>query len=127
MVSAIRALAADTQAEKSVLEPLQRMGHGFFQYPTPDGYTDDELPWMGTLMWRWNFGMALAAGKQPGVRVNVYELGKALGNGKAANHVAYFSHLVGRCPTEAEITALGDGDEKQTVGLILAGPAFQRC
>ena len=128
MVSAMRAMAADTHAEKYVLEPLQRMGHGFFQYPTPDGYTDDELPWMGTLMWRWNFGMALASGKQPGIRVNVHELGKALGNGKAANQTAlWFAHLIGRAPKPEELSALEAEDEKQTIGLILAGPAFQRC
>jgi uncharacterized protein (DUF1800 family) len=128
MVSAMRALAADTQAEKPVLEPLQRMGHGLFQYPTPDGYTDDELPWMGTLMWRWNFGLAIAAGKQPGVRFDLHELGKALRDGaEQTSPSRWFAHLVGRAPKPEELTNLGAGDERQTLGLILAGPAFQRC
>ena len=123
MVSALRALMADTQADKVVLEPLQRMGHGLFQYPTPDGYPDEELPWMGTLMWRWNFGMALAAGKQNGVRVNLYELRKKM-------HFvpeAWFAHLIGRKPKPEELAALKMEDEAQFVGLILASPAFQRC
>ncbi len=128
MVSAMRALAADTQAEKPVLEPLQRMGHGLFQYPTPDGYTDDELPWMGTLMWRWNFGMAIAAGRQPGVRVDLHELGKVLRDGaEQTSPSRWFAHLVGRAPKPEELKNLGAGDERQTPGLILAGPAFQRC
>jgi uncharacterized protein (DUF1800 family) len=125
MVSALRALAADTQAEKAVLEPLQRMGHGLFQYPTPDGYPDEELPWMGTLMWRWNFALALAAGKQAGVRVDLRTLRRAFGPQAGAE--AWFRHLVGRAPTAEEVAAVTGGTDEQTVGLILASPAFQRC
>ena len=105
--------------------PLQRMGHGLFQYPTPDGYSDDELPWMGTLMWRWNFGLALASGNQPGVRVNLWPLRKSLNAGKKTS--AWFAHLIGRKPTETELKATTATDDPQTVGLILASPAFQRC
>jgi uncharacterized protein (DUF1800 family) len=123
MVSALRALMADTQADKAVLEPLQRMGHGLFQYPTPDGYPDEELPWMGTLMWRWNFGMALAAGKQNGVRVNLYDLRRQM---KFVPE-AWFAHLIGRAPKPEELAAVQTEDETQLVGLILASPAFQRC
>ncbi|HCN31343.1 MAG TPA: hypothetical protein DIT64_22075 [Verrucomicrobiales bacterium] len=130
MVSALRALAADTRAEKAILEPLQRMGHGLFQYPTPDGYPDDELPWMGTLMWRWNFALALAGGRQPGVRVGRAPLEKALSRGKTKPALeTWFAHFTGRAPTSAERTALEvfPGDLPQMAGLILASPAFQRC
>ena len=70
-VSALRALAADTHApaRSQVVQYLTRMGHGLFQYPTPDGYPDDETPWMGTLMWRWNFSLALASGHLGGARL----------------------------------------------------------
>lgn len=125
MVSAMRALAADTQAEKAVLEPLQRMAQGLFQYPTPDGYPDEELPWMGTLMWRWNFGLALAAGKQGGVRVDLGTLRRAMGGEAGAR--GWFRYLVGRVPTEAELAAVTGESDAQTVGLVLASPAFQRC
>jgi len=142
IVSALRAIAADTSAEKSVLEPLQRMGHGLFQYPTPDGYPDEELPWMGTLMWRWNFSLALAGGKQPGARVNLNPLIQALRTEKRKEPDAatWFGHLIGRKPTEKELAAIAlpqpakkdaspeyAAESKQTVGLILASPAFQRC
>lgn len=142
IVSALRATAADTGAENGVLEPLHRMGHGLFQYPTPDGYPDEELPWMGTLMWRWNFSLALAGGKQPGARVNLTPLIQALQTEKKQEPDAatWFGHLIGRKPTEKELAALAlqpptqkdasleyGADSKQTVGLILASPAFQRC
>ena len=123
MVSALRALAADAHADKNLLEPLQRMGHGLFQHPTPDGYPDEELPWMGTLMWRWNFAVALAAGKQNGVRINLYDLRRQL----HLSPSGWFPHLVGRAPTEAEQKSLKSQDEAGLVGLILASPAFQRC
>jgi hypothetical protein len=125
MVSAMRALAVDTQAEKAVLEPLQRMGQGLFQYPTPDGYPDEELPWMGTLMCRWNFGLALAAGKQGGVRVELGRLRRAMGGEAGAR--GWFRYLVGRVPTKAELAAVTGESDAQTVGLVLASPAFQRC
>jgi uncharacterized protein (DUF1800 family) len=125
MVSALRALAADTQADKALLEPLQRMGHGLFQYPTPDGYPDEELPWMGTLMWRWNFALALAAGKQGGVRVDLRPLRKALGQEAGAE--VWFRYLVGRKPSAEELAAMTGENEEQSVGLVLASPAFQRC
>lgn len=124
LVSSLRALAADTHAENGILEPLQRMGHGLFQYPTPDGYPDDELPWMGALMWRWNVALALVEGRQPGARVDLRSLRQALGGGEAD---LWFRHCIGRSPTEAELAALPTGDETRLVGLILASPAFQRC
>lgn len=123
MVSAMRALLADTQANSALLEPLQRMGQGLFQHPTPDGYPDEELPWMGTLLWRWNFAMALAANAQSGVRVDVLGLRRELGFAPAQ----WFAQLVGRRPTAQEAAVFEGGDEIRAVGLILASPAFQRC
>lgn len=131
MVSALRSLAADTQAEKGVLEPLQRMGHGLFQYPTPDGYPDEELPWMGTLMWRWNFALALAAGKQNGADVDLKTLGKALRvDRQPAGPDRWFAHIIGRKPMTEEREILGSFAStapEPIIGLILASPAFQRC
>ncbi|MBB5036114.1 DUF1800 domain-containing protein [Prosthecobacter dejongeii] len=131
MVSALRAVAADTQADQSILEPLQRMGHGLFQYPTPDGYPDEELPWMGTLMWRWNFALALAANKQLGAKVNLHPLHKALREpGTKAELGRWFGHLIGRQPTGAELATLtqfSPDSSASAIGLILASPAFQRC
>ncbi|MDZ4287283.1 MAG: DUF1800 domain-containing protein [Prosthecobacter sp.] len=141
VVSALRAVAADTHADKGVVEPLQRMGHGLFQYPTPDGYPDEELPWMGTLMWRWNFALALAGGKQVGARVSLQPLVKALRQGKTDPDAAtWFRHFVGRQPSQPELDILKPhssltkvaspksyAEAEQVVGLILASPAFQRC
>ena len=95
---------------------------------------------MGTLMWRWNFAMALAGGKQAGARVNLTPLAKALHSGKPAAIATWFSYFVGRRPSTNELAALSTlplppafGERshiktaEQMAGLILASPAFQRC
>jgi hypothetical protein len=135
-------MASETDAPAGLTDVLHRMGHGLFQYPTPDGYPDQELPWMGTLMWRWNFALALANNNQPGVRTGIAQLLKALGFGRILKIEKLFGHLVGRMPSATELEALEMAqpdsrnvlDSKQfeersalVAGLILASPAFQRC
>jgi uncharacterized protein (DUF1800 family) len=142
VVSALRATGADTHAGPGITEALHRMGHGPFQYPTPDGYPDQELPWMGTLMWRWNFALALANNSQPGARVALAPLLKALGSETRLNTEGLFGHCTGRSPTAAELEAFAAASDRseaspgkistettagQTLGLILCSPAFQRC
>jgi len=142
MVSALRAFAADTHvaARGPLVDSLGRMGHGLFQYPTPDGYPDEETPWMGTLMWRWNFSLALCEGKLGEVRVPMAELEKALDSPKdpATTATRWWAHLIGRAATDTEvqsvIAAAAKSDLKndpkgkaELLGIILAGPAFQRC
>lgn len=142
VVSALRATGADTHADSGVTEALHRMGHGLFQYPTPDGYPDQELPWMGTLMWRWNFALALANNNQPGARFALPALLKALGGDRSMDTDRLFGHFAGRSPNTSESTALTQLKDHlktpsgratfetmaaQAVGLILASPAFQRC
>ena len=149
MVAALRALGADTHVHGPVLrhgtgqltEYLARMGQGFFQYPTPDGYPDHEAPWMGTLMWRWNFAMALIGGKLGGVEVPMTDLENTMGRTGGRDAVAgrWWAHFMGRVPTAEELKALGDATQEhatkndariakaELLGLMLASPTFQRC
>ena len=149
MVAALRALGADTHVHNSPLkhgtgqltEYLARMGHGLFQYPTPDGYPDHEAPWMGTLMWRWNFAMALNDNKLGGVDVPLLDLEKAIGKKGDRDAVAsrWWSHFMGRLPTAEELKTLADATQEhantndariakaEVLGVMLASPSFQRC
>jgi uncharacterized protein (DUF1800 family) len=127
----LRATAADTHAHKPLVEYLLRMGQGPFQHPTPDGYPDEAEPWLGTLLWRWNFALALGANRIPSVNVEVRRLAAAVGGRSPAR---LLPHFIGRAGTEAELKALeryaasrGTDSNEETVGLILASPAFQRC
>lgn len=138
IVSALRSLGADTHASDELIEYLTRMGHGPFQYPTPDGYPDEAAPWIGTLLWRWNFAFALASNTVKGVNVSVDRLMQAIGTSEKDNefHAQLFTHFIGRQQSADEKEALNAYSAKRTfvnathraelVGLILSSPAFQR-
>jgi uncharacterized protein (DUF1800 family) len=117
VVSALRGLAVPTQGKREVRRFLERMGHSPFQHPTPDGYPDEPEPWYGTMLWRWNFALALAKGRlgrdeRPGIPLD--------------DLPAVFAHLTGRRPQERERGSLArSGGPEQALALILAGPAFQ--
>ncbi|MEZ0387324.1 MAG: DUF1800 family protein, partial [Verrucomicrobium sp.] len=120
---------------KPLLDYLHRMGQGLFQHPTPDGYPDEEAPWLGTLLWRWNFAFALAGGKVPTVTLDARALRHALEPGaklKSPPTPAFadrlFAHTCGRHPTPQEQSALHPlTDPAELLGAILSSPAFQRC
>lgn len=78
IASSLRIIGADTHAHQPLIEYLMRMGQAPFQYPTPDGYPDESQPWMGTLLWRWNFALDLASNRVPTVKVPVHELTHAI-------------------------------------------------
>ena len=134
IASCLRVTAADTHAHKPLVEYLLRMGQAPFQHPTPDGYPDEAAPWLGTLLWRWNFALALAANQIPSVEVEARRLANAIGGWSPAR---LLPHFIGRAGTEAELKALNDYAASQGIdtnerkaemlGLILASPAFQRC
>ena len=121
------------------------MGQGPFQYPTPDGYPDRTAPWLGTLLWRWNFAFALASNSVPTVTVALDQLANAIGaiGGSLNNELRpgrLIPYFIGRAGSTEELRALEDylraqaaGDAGDTnhhaelVALVLASPAFQRC
>jgi len=118
VLSTLRGVDASTNCGPPVLRYLERMGHAPFQYPTPDGYPMEAAPWLGTLLWRWNFALALETGRLKGTRLDAAALGERLGD---PHSVA--AHLLGRRPrpTEAEVL---DG-ANSPIALVLASPAFQ--
>ncbi|MDB5329478.1 MAG: hypothetical protein JWP03_629 [Phycisphaerales bacterium] len=135
VVSALRAVGADTHAHDPLIEYLTRMGQGVFQYPTPDGYPDKTSPWLGTLLWRWNFAFALSTGGVPSVETPLAKLLGAVGATGDAPEVKLFEHFTGHAPTDAQRAALvesigekpnGLETSKGLVSLILASPSFQR-
>jgi uncharacterized protein (DUF1800 family) len=134
VVGALRALAADTHAHPALLDTLSRLGQAPFQHPTPDGYPDEPEPWMGTLLWRWNFAVSLATGRIPETRVDLGALVAATGARSPADLAPL---LLGRTATAAERAAIegharapfaaGRDRFAEGVGLLLASPGFQRC
>jgi uncharacterized protein (DUF1800 family) len=135
VVSALRAMGADTYAHHGLIEYLTRMGQGVFQFPTPDGYPDKTSPWLGTLLWRWNFAFVLAGNGVPSVKAPLQNLTAALGAVGETTSPKLYEHFIGRAPSDDQMNALaeaGDGTAnspetaERFAGLILASPAFQR-
>jgi uncharacterized protein (DUF1800 family) len=120
IVSALRATNASTNADRPLLSYLERMGHMPFRWPTPDGYPATAQHWHSTLLWRWNFALALANNQIAGTSIQRAHLQARIGS-----DVALMSTLLGRQPRAEESDAwLKSGDG---LALLIASPAFQRC
>jgi uncharacterized protein (DUF1800 family) len=119
LVSALRATGAETDAARPLTDHLSRMGEAPYQYPSPDGYPDVADPWTGSLLWRWNFAVALASGQIRGTSVDQARLKRALGD-----EAGIMAHFLGRQATPDEAAAYRDSGAG--VALMLASPGFQR-
>jgi uncharacterized protein (DUF1800 family) len=136
VVSALRATGAECRGTPRELSFLTRMGHVPFRCPTPDGYPEEPEPWMGTLLWRWNFAVALTTGGLGATKADVDALARRAGlDARTASPADIAPLLFGRAATAAERTAVDDyatragGDRaarrREAVALLLASPAFQ--
>lgn len=120
IASALRASGAQTDGGMDIIDYLNRMGHAPFSYPTPEGYPDTASHWLGTLLWRWNFAVALGENKIKGTKVEIAELRK-----NAGGDPGLMRHILGRQPSEEEARAYHESDAG--LALLLASPAFQMC
>ncbi len=71
--SALRALDAEVSEPRELLKSISRMGQPLYAYSAPTGFPDRDDHWVnvGPLLGRLNFGMLLAAGKIPGVEIDL--------------------------------------------------------
>lgn len=120
VASALRTTGATTKAGTELLEYVVRMGQAPFSYPTPDGYPDEAEPWMGTLMWRWHFSVALKNNAIPGTEVDWARLAKL-----HENERNLMASMLGRQPSAEEVN--GFHSSGMGPAFILASPGFQRC
>jgi uncharacterized protein (DUF1800 family) len=74
VVSALRALQAETDGGGDLQKVLADMGQLPFKWPTPDGYPDDNESWKGNLIPRWQFASRLAISEIKGTSVNFTKL-----------------------------------------------------
>lgn len=128
IASALRAIGADTHAHAPLIDYLTRMGQGIFEYPTPNGYPDEASPWLGTLLWRWNFAFALSGGQVPSVDVPFDKLLHALDISGQGSGGTLFRYFAGRRPRDDERHALDStamSEPREQIALLLASPQFQ--
>jgi uncharacterized protein (DUF1800 family) len=74
--SAIRALGGEVEEPRATIEWIGRIGEPLYAYQAPTGYPDRAEAWVntGSLLNRMNFGLQLAAGRVPGVEVDLAAL-----------------------------------------------------
>ena len=129
VISAIRALGADTNGGPGTHQWIARMGEPLYGFQTPNGYSDTAESWVNTggLLERMNFGLALASNRVPGTQVSL-----AKTNGEQAKVMDdYLKTLlagdISAATREALLKQLEPSDPAtKVVGLILGTPEFQR-
>jgi uncharacterized protein (DUF1800 family) len=100
VAAAMRALNAETDGDRPVLDAIGRMGQPVFGRITPDGYADRADQWLssGAMVARFNFASALATNKIKGTSV---DLTKLLSKVDQANKDSIATQLI-------RLTFLGD-------------------
>jgi uncharacterized protein (DUF1800 family) len=95
-ISALRGLHADVQRPYPLFQWVTRMGQKIYFYQAPTGFPDKAAYWIntGALLNRMNFGMALAAGRIPGVKIDLLALNHQHEPESAADALATYSALL---------------------------------
>ena len=126
VVSSVRALGARVEFATGLAEQIEQMGEPLYRKEEPTGYSNSSDAWMSsaTLVARLNFALALAANRQPGVKVDRSAL--------RGGHARVALRLLGIPPSESTLAAIENGGNGRPVppplvaGAILGSPEFQR-
>jgi hypothetical protein len=75
-ISTVRSLDADIKMPYQLYNWIDKMGQKMYFYQAPTGFPDKGVYWIntGSLLNRMNFGLALASGRIPGVKVDLLGL-----------------------------------------------------
>ena len=132
VVSAIRALGADTNGGPGTHQWIARMGEPLYGFQTPNGYSDKAESWVNTggLLERMNFGLALASNRVQGTRVDLSKLTAGEMSQAKVMDESLKTILAGEISAATRETLLKQLDQgdpaTKVVGLILGTPEFQR-
>ena len=127
VVSAARALNADTADSFALVQKVADMGEPLYAKEAPSGYKDTAEAWLSTanVMARIGFVDALVHGQIPGVKVDSTRFA-----GKDVAAVA--RELLGRDPSGQTLAAIDAGFEGRQMapasiaGLVISSPEFER-
>ncbi len=135
VLSALRALNVETDGAE-INKFLFRMGQGYFNYPTPDGYSDHSQTWQGNLMPRWQFAFDLMRNEIKGAKHQLQNLLNVLLTETLEEEVDAVAALLLGAPIDRlirdqlidSVTSAGASPE-ETLQIItaslIASPAFQ--
>ncbi len=90
--AAVRTLEIPNARGVTLARALMLMDQPLFGWPTPDGYPDDASAWLNAnaLLARWNIGLALAEGRDPGAQIPWDRFWAELGNDATAEETLDF-------------------------------------
>ena len=96
VISAVRGLNATITQPYQLYSWINKMGQKLYYYQAPTGFPDRGQYWIntGSLLNRMNFGLALAAQKIPGVKINLIALNDNHEPESAEAALATYSKLV---------------------------------
>ena len=118
MVSALRAVGAQTDGGRGIQTHLDKMGMPLYQWPMPDGYPVKTEAWTGTLLARWNFATSLSSGAIPGTGMDAKKLEERSGGELA--EVVLNSRTLARRINDLNLTG-----QESIITACLASPEFQ--
>ncbi len=136
VVSAVRAVAGEPDSTPRLAQHVARLGEPLFQMTTPNGYPETQADWVnsGALLARMNFAVALAAGRLPGVTVDLDRVLPLTADHDVLVDGVNRALLAGAMSPRTrqtilrEIADLADPAAARSlaIGLALGGPEFQR-
>jgi uncharacterized protein (DUF1800 family) len=145
-IGAVRSLHAEIDQPMQLYNWVSRMGERKYYYQAPTGFPDKGAYWIntGSLLNRMNFGLALAAGRIPGVHVDLLALNNGHEPESAQAALVIYGHLIlperNLDATVKRLTPMlndgaietitGDSTSDpmlaQVVGIIIGSPEYQR-
>ncbi|HWR16520.1 MAG TPA: DUF1800 domain-containing protein [Terriglobales bacterium] len=145
VVSSIRATGADVETALPVIQTLNKMGMPLYGQQPPTGYPMKAEAWVNSaaLLNRMNFGLAMAAGRQPGVAfdpqqltstdtadpgASLWQLERVLLSGEVSDqtHSTIMKQMEDPKFTRTEALNTPTSSTRVITGLILGSPEFQR-
>jgi uncharacterized protein (DUF1800 family) len=135
LVSAMRAVSAEPDTSPRLAQIVARLGQPLYLHVAPDGYPEREAAWVnsGALLDRMNAGVALAAGRLPGVTVTLDSVAPA---GDIEHLIsAVNDRILGGTMSEntkqvlgRQLSGIDDPVQARAlaVGLAIGGPEFQK-
>jgi uncharacterized protein (DUF1800 family) len=137
VAGALRATGADVGPSRGLMQALRQMGQVPYAASAPTGYpaTSEEWTNSGAMLTRMNFGLALAAGRIDGVRVDGGLAAQA--DGDDGDVAALARAVLPGVVDEALLATIRDDVRAQAeltpaqrkaraLGLLIGSPAFQR-
>jgi len=132
-ISTVRSLHASIDHPFALYSWVNRMGEKLYSYQAPTGFPDKGQYWIntGALLNRMNFGLAIAAGRVPGVKINLVALNNNREPESAqAALLTYGQIMMPGCDLDETVKRLtpmlNDPDLASVVGAIIGSPEYQR-